>query len=355
MEGRASRMMALKLSLLGPFSASVEGKEVRAFESDKVRALLAYLATEANLPHRREALSSLLWPDRPEVTARHNLNQAVYNLRHVLAGEGEAAPQILTMPEGLQFCPGASDWLDVAVFRQLVERCERHPHDPGSACKECKNWLEQAAALYRGEFLADLALKDSLPFEEWSTVTREHLRLQMQTVLQTLAATCEQLGDWARALAAAWRMVEMDPLWEAGVRQLMRLLDRRGQRSAALAQYERLRKSLEDELGVEPETSTQGLAQRLRAQASGQKPPNNLPASLTPFVGRNSELAALQDCLRDTNCRLLTLLGPGGAVKLAWRWRLPTPCWATFPMGCTWCRLTRCAQPRHYPPRWQKR
>lgn len=307
--------MQLKLSLLGSFSAILDGKAIQAFESDKVRALLAYLAVEADRPHRREALTGLLWPEKPELTARHNLNQAIYNLRHALGERDLAASNLLTTPETVQFCPSEATWLDVNEFKRLLESCGQHSHGVHAPCSKCKTRLEQAAALYRGEFLADLSLKDNLVFEEWVVVTREQLHLQMQYVLQRLATACEQFAEHDQALAVAWRMVEMNPLWEDGVRQLMSLLERQGQRNAALAQYDRLQRDLQQELGVEPEQETHILADRLRREAVHQPVANNLPAFLTPFVGRQVELTELQKNLRDPHCRLFTLLGPGGSGK----------------------------------------
>ncbi|MGD9146963.1 MAG: alpha/beta hydrolase, partial [Anaerolineae bacterium] len=59
-------MARLSICLLGPLQVTLDGKPVTSFESDKVRALLAYLAVEVGQPHRREKLAGLLWPDRPE-------------------------------------------------------------------------------------------------------------------------------------------------------------------------------------------------------------------------------------------------------------------------------------------------
>ena len=78
-------MAHLCLSLLGPFQATLGGVPIASFESDKVRALLAYLAVEAEQPQRRERLAGLLWPDRPEHSSRNNLRYALSNLREPLA------------------------------------------------------------------------------------------------------------------------------------------------------------------------------------------------------------------------------------------------------------------------------
>ena len=77
-------MARLSISTLGSLIATLDGEAVLSFESDKVRALLAYLAVESERPHRREKLVALLWPDQSEERARASLSQALYNLRRVL-------------------------------------------------------------------------------------------------------------------------------------------------------------------------------------------------------------------------------------------------------------------------------
>ena len=69
-------MARLSLSLLGPFGAELDQEPITGFESSKVRALLAYVAMEADRPHRRDSLAALLWPDWPDREARGNLRHA---------------------------------------------------------------------------------------------------------------------------------------------------------------------------------------------------------------------------------------------------------------------------------------
>ena len=83
-------MAHLSLALLGSLQIRLDGVLVIAFESDKVRALLAYLALEADRPHRRAALAGLLWPERSERAAHLSLNQALSNLRHVIGDRARA-------------------------------------------------------------------------------------------------------------------------------------------------------------------------------------------------------------------------------------------------------------------------
>ena len=74
-------MAGLSIFLLGPFQATLDGQAITGFESNKVRALLAYLAAEADRPHARERLAGLLWPDYPHTSALNNLRSALANLR----------------------------------------------------------------------------------------------------------------------------------------------------------------------------------------------------------------------------------------------------------------------------------
>ena len=87
-------MACLSLRVLGELRVLKDDVPIQAFESDKVRALLAYLAVEADHSHGREKLVGLLWPDYPEEAARHNLRQALFNLR-VALGDHTAKPPYL--------------------------------------------------------------------------------------------------------------------------------------------------------------------------------------------------------------------------------------------------------------------
>src|SRR5512139_3728786 len=89
-------MTHLSISLLGGFEVTLDGEPVASFESNKVRALLAYLATETDRAHSREKLAALLWPDMPDQAARSNLRYALSNLRKAI-GDLHASPPFLNI------------------------------------------------------------------------------------------------------------------------------------------------------------------------------------------------------------------------------------------------------------------
>lgn len=300
-------MALLSIRLLGTLQVTLAETPVRGFESDKVRALLAYLAVEASQPHRREKLAGLLWPKRPERTARASLRQALSNLRQTL-GDTQDKPLFLSVTrQTIQFNRASDAWIDAVVVGDLLAAGAAPPD------------LEAAIDLYHGHLLEGFSLADSGPFEEWMVLTREHLARQVLQALQRLVTFHTDRGASPEALVYARRQVELDPWGERGHRQAMRLLAAQGQRNAALGQYQALRQTLAEELGVEPEDSTTALYREIQQAPSRppqrQRPFHNLPAFLTPFVGRTDELTTICERLREPGCRLLTLVGPGGSGK----------------------------------------
>lgn len=315
-------MARLSLSLLGAFEVTLNGEPVTAFEYDKVRALLAYLAVEADRPHRRETLAGLLWPDRPERNARQNLSQALFNLRRA-TGDREAHPSFLKItPQTLQFNPLSDYDADVTTLAALVAGCRAHNHHRLETCDLCADKLQQAAALYQGEFLAGFSLPDSPAFEEWSLLNRERLHRLAVEALHHLADYYQRRNDFEEALRYAWRQAELEPWQENAHRQLMRLLACSGQREAALARYETCRRLLAEELGIEPAEETTRLYEQIRTgerfSPLPSRPPAPPPSFLAaapqpagppaPFVARERELAQLDEFLN------LALAGRGRVV-----------------------------------------
>jgi predicted ATPase/DNA-binding SARP family transcriptional activator/Tfp pilus assembly protein PilF len=313
-------MTLLTISLLGPLQITLDGEPITDFATDKARALLAYLIAEADHPHRRDTLAGLLWPDRPQRKARHNLRQTISYLRQAIRDrddDSDGGAFLLVSRQTVQFNPDCTYWLDVETFAALIEACKGHRHRRLETCLPCVQRLEQMADLYHGDFLAHFSLSDSSLFEEWALLKREWLHREAVEALYHLANYYERRGDYERARHYAWRQVELEPWREEAHRQLMRLLALDGQRSTALAQYETCRRVLAGELGVGPTAETVTLYERIQAgeDFTPSAPLYNLPPAPTPFVGREEELAELAELLANPDCRLVTLLGAGGIGK----------------------------------------
>jgi DNA-binding SARP family transcriptional activator len=298
----------LAIRLLGSFQVTLDGRPLTAFPTDKARALLAYLAVEADRPHRREGLAALFWPERPAAQSRNNLRQTLFRLRQALADGSGPFPVLLSSHQAIQLDPAADLWLDVAELNRLLERCLSHHPQGGTLCQACRQRLAEAAALYRGEFLAGFTLPDSHPFEWWLLEEQERYHRRALNVLRLLAADRKRAGDFAGAALWARKKIGLEPWRESAHRQAMRALALNGQREAALAQYERCRHILAEELGVAPSARTQQLYRQIR---DGDLPGSGMPSTRShtptlsesalqakrpppPFTGREQQLAALQ-------------------------------------------------------------
>jgi len=254
----------LSIYLLGPFSAMLDERPITRFESNKVRALLAYLAVEADRPHSRDALAALLWPDRPDRVARNNLRQALANLRQVI-GDHTARPSFLLVThESIWFNPAAIYQLDVIAFKTLLKACQEPLHRYPEICQSCAGQLRQATELYRGRFLDQFFLSDGLGFEEWTLIKREQLHRLALNAMYRLANYHESIREYEQAYEYAVRQLEFDPWREEAHRQAMRVLALSGQRSSALLQFKVCRHVLAKELEVEPAQETMALYERIR-------------------------------------------------------------------------------------------
>lgn len=320
-------MARLRLRLLGGFAASGEGKEFDHFPTNKARALLAYLAVEPAVAHRRAQLAALLWPEHDEGAALANLRKTLFHLRQtfddVLPGFFEQA--LDADRAGVSLRAGAAD-VDVGDFLARLSATARHEHVALERCPECLNRLAEAADLYRGDLLAGLALSDARPFEEWLTVWQERLHRQALDALHILTVAREAQGEYDAAIDYAARQLALEPWRESAHRRLMSLYAATGRQELALRQYEKCRLVLAEELGVLPSAETEQLLSEIKADRSAfavgrvdvaHQPAqlHGFPARATTFIGRQAELEAVLDRLLDPRVGLLTLTGYGGSGK----------------------------------------
>jgi predicted ATPase len=312
-------MRHIAISLLGPFAVTIDGVLVTTFAYTKVRALLAYLAVEADRPHSRAQLATLLWPDQPEQAARGSLSQALTTLRNALGDKTAERPLLRSDSQSVQLDPDSAIEVDVTQFLDLLRSSESHAHHSWRTCALCTERLQQAIGLYRSHFLADFSISDSEVFEEWAALRREHLLQRALSALERLAERAQWRGAYSEAMAYAQRQVAIEPLLEDKQRTLMQLLALNGERAAAVAQYKQLQNVLAQELDAKPEEATTALFDQIRqgdmASVQPSQIPFVVPAPPTPLVNRTEKQRAICACLQHTSARAVTIAGPGGVGK----------------------------------------
>jgi DNA-binding SARP family transcriptional activator len=254
-------MSHLKLFFLGPPRLERDGEPLE-LNTRKSMALMAYLAVSGQ-PHRREALTTLLWPNSGSRQARSTLRTTLSTLNKTLAGEG-----LLVERDSVGLDHGAGIWLDVEQFQQLAQSWQTHDHPETELCHECLVQLAEAVAVYRGDFLEGFTLSDSVDFDDWQAFETERLRQELAGVLEKLVAGHRTQAHFDTAITYAQRWLALDPLHEPAHRCLMQLYAESGNRSAALRQYQSCYELLEDELEVRPEAETTALYERIRQETA---------------------------------------------------------------------------------------
>ena len=307
-------MSRLEIRLLGGFEVWYDDQPVTGFESQKVRALLAYLMVNRQTAYSRDRLSGLFWPDKDEETARRNLRQAIYNLRSILPRSDSSESLLLVTHKSLQVNPKSEYWLDVAAFEEAVRRGMTAAGPQGLAA------LAEAVELYGGDFLAGFFLKGSPEFEHWLFYEQERLREMAVQTLRRLIDHHLTAGAYRLGIRYARRLLEIDPLSEEAHRKLMRLYVLSGRRARAVTQYEEYRALLRSELGIEPLEETTALYRAILARKwpvpSRSDAETTLP--VVPFTGRATAYAALRRTWREVapgSGRVTFVAGEAGVGK----------------------------------------
>jgi predicted ATPase/DNA-binding SARP family transcriptional activator len=323
----------LEMSLLGEVTLKLSEKPLTGLASHRTEALLIYLACTGR-PHNREALANLLWDNRSQRQALGNLRVLLTSLRQTLG------PYVTITRQTVAFNQDSSYWLDVVELEEGLaavrgQRTQDVPLSPEEMAQ-----LAQTLTLYQGDFLQGFYLRGCRDFEEWQVTERERLRLQTIEALHDLVDGYLTAGNYLAGLKQARHLLQLDPLREKTHRSLMLLLAYRGQRNAALTQYETCCRILADELDVEPMAETTALYEQIKAEElsreaegnfeasqsrlappadtiapSSSAPSHNLPEQPTPFIGREQEVTTACDIFMREGVRLLNLTGPGGTGK----------------------------------------
>ena len=343
-----SHKPSLHVYLLGFPRVEDHGAIIR-FNSRKTFALLAYLAV-GHGALRRDTLAALLWPDSAPTKARAYLRNSLYNLRTHL---GESRFHADRDSIGLKF-DGALR-VDVISFRDLLEECEKHPHDQSDVCPSCLNPLSQAMELFRGDFLAGFTIEDSVEFDDWQRGLAESLRSDVDLACDRLVRCLRATGQIDRGIDVARKWLALDRMNERAHRHLMRLYAGKGQNLAALRQFDECTRILREELHAEPDQTTLGLCEdirtgKLQEQKIVTRPMadvgfSNLPVQPTRFIGRKLEKKKVMGLL--SSSPLVTLTGTGGCGKTRLALEVAADCLADYTEGVRLADLSPVTNPEH--------
>jgi DNA-binding SARP family transcriptional activator/TolB-like protein len=243
----------VQLRILGHTELSRPGGRTgsRVLRQPKRLALLSYLAlATADGYRRRDQIVALFWPDLDQAHARTQLRKLLHALRSVIGSDvlpTRGDEEIRLDQERV--------WCDAVAFTRSIK---------------AREWSE-ALELYRGDLLEGLFPGGvGQEFETWLEDQRGILREQASQAAWECSSREDLAGRRAEAIELARRAVELDPDNEEGVRRLIAVLDRYGDRAGALRLYTEWQSRLQAEYGAEPAPETRKLARKVHAHRKGE-------------------------------------------------------------------------------------
>ncbi|MBW7886598.1 MAG: AAA family ATPase, partial [Caldilineaceae bacterium] len=357
-----SQARTLHIRLFGEFSLTYGDEPVTGVKSDRPQSLLAFLLLYRSAPQSRQRIAFTLWPDTSEANARGSLRNLLFLLRQ---GLPDVDTFIVGDSSSLQWSNDAPYTLDVADFEHALAQV-RSATDQA----EQRYWLERAVDQYSGDLLPG-------NYDDWVIPIREELRQNYLDALYRLSGLLEEEGDYRAAIRYLQRQLQVDPLDEAAYVRLMRAHALSGDRAGIRRVYQTCVNALRRELDVDPSPSTQAAYEQLlrfeppaaalpEAPARAAMPalpeplaphiderlwrPRPLPVPAAPFIGREAEMAQIAERLSDPDCRLLTLVGPGGVGKTRLALQVAAGHRAVFQDGVAYASLAALANADELAP-----
>ena len=261
--GPAARTAAqpglLQARLLGTLEVRLDGTAVTCWHGQRGASVLRYLLSRRQYACSRDELLGEFWPDVPVSAARNRLQVAVSGVRRAL--RDLTALNVVEYGDGrYRITPGLRVEVDVELF-------ERGLHAAGAAERSgdregAMKAYRDAVALYRGDFAADA------PFEQWTLLPRESLRIKLVDALDRLSRL--ELADRRidDCISTAQRMLGVDPCREDAHRLLMRCYAAQGRIYQALRQYEFCSRVLKATVDAHPAPDTTRLYRAIRGNSA---------------------------------------------------------------------------------------
>ncbi|MCM2390475.1 AfsR/SARP family transcriptional regulator [Streptomyces albipurpureus] len=245
----------MRYEIMGPLRV-MDGEEESTIKAQKIEILLAVLLVRSNQVVAMDQLIREIWGEAPPRRATAALHVYVSQVRKFLRRSGREDGPVLTKPPGYMLCLG-SDGLDLRIFDRLVME--------GRDCFRTGNFeaatqsFEGALSLCRGPVFDGVCRGPILEgFQTWFNEARlECIEMLMDARLA--------LGRHRELISDLYRLGTEHPLRETFHRQLMVALHRSDRQADALQVYQRARRTLNDELGLEPGRGLQEMQHAILA------------------------------------------------------------------------------------------
>jgi DNA-binding SARP family transcriptional activator len=311
----------LEFRILGPLEVEREGTPVE-ITGGRQRAVLALLLLEANRVVPTERLVDRLWGEEPPPTAVTSLHNAVSQLRKLLGAETleTRAPGYVLRAD--------PESLDLTRFERLLREARAAP------AADRSRLLQEALDVWRGPPLAEFAYD---AFAQSEVRRLDELRL---TAVEDRIDADLEAGRANDVVPELESLVAAEPHRERLRTQLMLALYRTGRQGDALQAYQDARRTLADDLGIDPGPALRGLhGAILRQEPSLDLRPTATQVSTGPSRDHVADVVAGL-----LGGRVVPVLGMDAediAIRLAERFRYPDGEPAELPRVSQFAAVTR--------------
>ena len=194
----------LRVSVLGGQQITDDRDSGVQVRSSRALALVAYLAVHPGVPHPRQRIAGLLWPESGDAQALTNLRRELHHLRQVLGEDGS----LRVTARDLCWVDGPTCHADVRAFdtERLAALAAAESGDDDAVIRHGA----EALAQYRGDLLPGV-------YDDWAAEARTRLERQCVELCDLVGAARARAGDLTGAVAAARRRIELQPLEETGL------------------------------------------------------------------------------------------------------------------------------------------
>jgi LuxR family maltose regulon positive regulatory protein len=246
---RVEPQLDLRIYALGQAQVELGGKNIQWVTAQSRDIFFCLLQHPQGL--RKEELGGIFWPEHSPQKLDAILRSSLYRLRRAIFRESIVFEDSL-----YRFNWKCNHWFDVKVFEKLLDQAGQ---TPDVAKKKKSALLEEALALYRGDYLSGV-------YADWCVAERDRLRERCLAALEELAKLKADQGELQRAVELYQSLLAQDQYYEVAHRELMRCYYRQGDRASAIRQYQACARILREEMGLSPMPETEKLYQLITAR-----------------------------------------------------------------------------------------
>ena len=246
----------LRGQFLGGFQLYVDDLPIGRLPGNKTSELLAFFALNPGQTFGRHLVAETVWGECRTGDVMKALRQELWTIRRVFS-DLAIDPEIYFSLSGNELGVYGAPDIDAIEFERSVDLLLARIDGPSAA--EDMARLEAVVALYAGELLPGF-------YSDWCHLPREILRDKFIISVETLMFCYGQTGNWGPALICGKRLLDVDPLLEHVHREMMRFHYARGDRPAALRQFQKCRDQLRRELMLDPMSETIALRDAIQRE-----------------------------------------------------------------------------------------